>query len=252
MAELYEQLTPLCTEKLTEILSSLRSQLAPLRTIGFRGANMEEERLLWPLFWLVLHRAYNLFSQSSRQYSYHPLYADATGINVGINYSKADSSYETYGFAGYSRIDESWAAAFADFGILPLKNRYLQQNVQTVRDAIYAGSGEYVLFEQTQLSEVENLLKPQIQAMADLYGQMISLAQTLLLSHAPQSVASLVPDVVGKTLFFDTVGLFGKCALESGSLHLPNTEYPLAVFLYRTGPGNSENAKTRPTDCSRN
>ena len=252
MAELYEQLTPLCTEKLTEILSSLRSQLAPLRTIGFRGADMEEERLLWPLFWLVLHRAYNLFSQSSRQYSYHPLYADATGINVGINYSKADSSYETYGFAGYSRIDESWAAAFADFGILPLKNRYLQQNVQTVRDAIYAGSGEYVLFEQTQLSEVENLLKPQIQAMADLYGQMISLAQTLLLSHAPQSVASLVPDVVGKTLFFDTVGLFGKCALESGSLHLPDTEYPLAVFLYRTGPDNSGNAGARPTDCSRN
>ena len=236
MGELYEQLTPLCTGQLTEILSSLRSQLVPLRAIGFCGADLEDDRLLWPLFWMVIHRG-NL--RCDKPYSFHPLYADATGINVGLAYTETDGPYETYGFAGYSRINEDYAAAFADFGVLPPKNRYLQRPVQTVSDAIYSGSGKYVIFNQAQLSKVEALLEPQFLAMADLYGQMISLAQTILQSHAPQSVAELIPDVIGKTLFFDTVGLLGKCALDSGSLHLPDTEEPLAVFLYRTASNPS-------------
>lgn len=240
MGELYEQLTPLCTSKLTEILDGLRSQLTALRTIGFCGADMEETRLLWSLLWLVIHRGHSCFDQrSNSQYSFHPLYADATGINVGMNYSKAESPYETYGFAGYSYVDGNYAAAFADFGVLPPKNRYLQHPVQTVRDAIYSGSGEYVLFDQAQLAEAEALLKPQIQSMADLYSQMVALAQTLLQNHAPQSVAKLIPDVIGKTLFFDTAGLLGKCALDSGSLQLPDTDKPLAVFLYRTASNDS-------------
>lgn len=240
MGELYERLTPLCTERLPEILDGLRRQLAPLREIGFRGAGMEDERLLWPLFWLVIHRGHNLFDgRHIGQYTYHPLYADATGINVGRTYSEADSPYETDGFAGYSRINEDYAASFADFGILPLKNRYLRHPVQTVSDSIYSGSEKYVIFDQAQLSKTEALLEPQIQAMADLYEQMVSLGQTLLQNHAPQSVAGLIPDVVGKLLFFDTVGLLGKCALDSGALRLPDTDEPLAVFMYRTTAGNS-------------
>lgn len=235
MGELYERLTPLCTGQLTEILSSLRGQLAPLRAIGFRGADMEDDRLLWPLLWLVIHRGHTRFDQRCiGQYSYHPLYADATGINIGIAYSETASPYRAAGFAGYSRINEDYAAAYADFGILPPKNRYLQHDLQTIRDAIYSGSKAYVLFDQAQLAETETLLEPQIQAMADLYGQMVSLAQTLLQSHAPQSVAELVPDVVGKSLFFDTAGLLGKCVLDSGALRLPDTEEPLVVFIYRT------------------
>lgn len=238
MGELYEQLTPLCTQHLAELLSALRRQLASLRAIGFTGAQLEDDRLLWPLLWLVMHRGNTLAGQRvTAGCSYQPLYGDATGIIVGRAYTEEqDSPYHTYGFAGYSRIDDGCAAAFADFGILPPQNRYLRQDVQAVRDAVYAGTGEYVLFEQAQLSEVEHLLKPQIQAMADLYEQMIALSRTLLLNHAPQSVAGLVPDVIGKTLFFDTVGLLGKCALDSGALGLPQTDSPLAVFLYRTAP----------------
>lgn len=239
MGELYERLTPLCTGRLTEIVGGLRRQLAPLREIGFRGAGMEDDRLLWPLFWLVIHRGHNLFDERNvKQYSYHPLYADATGINVGNAYSEVDGPYETYGFAGYSRVNKDYAAAFADFGILPLKNRYLQHPVQTVIDAIYAGSEKYVIFDRAQLAGTEALLEPQIRAMADLYEQMVSLGQKLLRNHAPQSVAELIPDVIAKLLFFDTVGLLGKCALDSGALRLPDTEEPLAVFLYRTSDGS--------------
>lgn len=233
MDELYEKLTPLCTRSLTDILDALLSQLTPLRAVGFCGAELEDDRLLWPLFWLILHRGHRLFDSSGR-YTYQPIYASATGINVGYNYSEKEGHYSTYGFAGYSRIDEKLAAAFADFGILPQKNRYLRQDLQAIRDAVRAGSKEYVLFEQAQLAEVEGLLKPQFRAVADLYEQMISLASDLLLSHAPESVAELVPNVIGMTLFFDTVGLLGKCAFGSGALRLPDTEYPLAVFLYRT------------------
>lgn len=111
--------------------------------------------------------------------------------------------------------------------------------MQTVSDSIYSGSEKYVIFDQAQLSKTEALLEPQIQAMADLYEQMVSLGQTLLQNHAPQSVAGLIPDVVGKLLFFDTVGLLGKCALDSGALRLPDTDEPLAVFMYRTTAGNS-------------
>lgn len=244
MLELYEKLTPLCTRQLTDILSSMRGQLAALRKIGFNGADLEEERLLWPLLWLVLHRGYNLSNQrNNERYSYQMLYEHATGINVGVINQTEESPYITYGFAGYSRIDENYAAAFADFGILPPKNRYLQQNLQTVRDAVCADSGNYVIFKGTQLSEVENLLQPQILAIADLYEQMVSVAQELLRSHAPESVAGLVPGVVDKTLFFDTVGLLGKCAVDSGTLKLPDTEYPLAVFLYSTNTEDSGQIK---------
>ncbi len=236
LGDLYEKLTSICTGRLTTILTSMRGQLAALKAIGFHGADLEDERLLWPLLWLVLHRGYNLSNQRSReQYTYQTLYSHAAGINVGmINPAEVDNPLTTYGFAGYSRIDENYAAAFADFGILPAKNRYLQQNLQTVKDAVYAGSGEYVLFQGTQLSEVEHLLQPQILAMADLYEQMVFTAQELLRSHAPESVAGLIPSVVGKTLFFDIVGLVGKCALDSGALDLPDTNYPLAAFLYST------------------
>lgn len=235
MGELYERLTCLCAEPLADILGSLRGQLTSLREIGFRGAGLEDERLLWPLFWLVMRRGHHRFDQcGSGLYSYRPLYADASGINVGISYSEDENPYTALDFAGYARIDDNYAAAFANFGILPPKNRYCQSDIETVRSAIYSGSETYVLFSQRELSEVETLLDPQIQSMADLYGQMVSLAQALLLTHAPRSVAGLIPDVIGKTLFFDTVGLLGKCALDSGALQLPCTEHPLAVFLYHT------------------
>ncbi len=249
MGELYEKLTSLCTPHLTDILSSLRGQLPSLRAIGFGGADLEDDRLLWPLLWLVMHRGNTLFNRlNNDRYSYQTIYAHATGINVGINYTEDESPYTTFGFAGYSHINEDYAAAFADFGILPPKNRYLQHDIQAVEDAVCADSGEYVVFHGTQLSQTENLLEPQIRAMADLYEKMVSAAQTLLLSHAPESVAELVPNVVGKLLFFDTVGLLGKCALDSGALRLPDTEYPLAAFLYRTAPENTGNAGARPTD----
>lgn len=240
MLELYEKLTPLCTGHLQDILASLRGQLAALRAIGFRGADLEEERLLWPLFWLILHRGYTLSRQrNTGLYSYQMIYAQTTGINVGINYSREKDPYAAFGFAGYSRIDEEYAAAFADFGILPPQNRYLQQNIQAVRDAVHADSGEYVLFQKAQLWEVENLLQPRIRSMADLYEQMISTARELLRSHAPESVWEMIPNVVGMSLFFDVVGLFGKCAVDSGALKLPDTEYPLAVFIYSTNSAES-------------
>lgn len=251
MGELYEKLTPLCIRHLTDILSALRGQLISLRNIGFRGTDLEDDRLLWPLLWLVMHRGNTLFNQRNRErYSYQMIYEHAAGINVGINYSEDESPYTTFGFAGYSYVSEDYAAAFADFGILPPKNRYLQHDAQAVKNVVHAGSGEYIVFEGTQLSETEDLLRPQIRAMADLYEEMVSLSRTLLLSHAPDSVAKLVPNVVGKTLFFDTVGLLGKCALDCGALHLPETEYPLAVFIYRTATDNAGNSEARPTDGS--
>ena len=184
-----------------------------------------------------MHRGNRRFDQHGNGlYSYHPLYGDATGINMGISYSEAENPYTSSDFAGYARIDDNYAASFANFGILPPKNRYCQRDAETARCAIYSGSEAYVLFSQAELSTVETLLEPQIRAMADLYGQMVSRAQNLLLTHAPQSVAGLIPNVVGKTLFFDTVGLLGKCALDSGALRLPPTELPLAVFLYQIVP----------------
>ncbi len=157
-----------------------------------------------------MHRGNRRFDQHGNGlYSYHPLYGDATGINMGISYSEDENPYTSSDFAGYARIDDNYAASYANFGILPPKNRYCQRDAETARCAIYSGSEAYVLFSQTELSKLETLLEPQIRAMADLYGQ---------------------------TLFFDTVGLLGKCALDSGALRLPPTELPLAVFLYQIVP----------------
>lgn len=244
--ELYEKLTPLCLTGLTGILQTLRDQLPALRAIGFQGAEFTDNRLLWPLLWLLLHRGSNRFGQRiADRCAYRTLYGDASGISVGINYQETDGPYTTYGFAGYSYIDDSYAASFADFGVLPPENRYLSRNVQAVRDAIYAGAPEYVIFDQAQLSQAEKLLDPQIRAMADLYEKMFMLAAGLLQTHAPRSVAEQIPDVIGKTLFFDTVGLMGKCALDSGLLQLPGETSPLAVFIYLTSPVDPETGQRR-------
>lgn len=240
MGELYEKLTPLCLAELIGILQALLNQLPALRAIGFQGAEFTDNRLLWPLLWLLLHRGNNCFGQRiADRCAYHMLYGDTSGINTGTNYRETDGPYTTYGFAGYSHIDDSHAACFADFGVLPPENRYLSRNIQEVRDAVSAGASEYVLFDQAQLSQAEKLLDPQIQAMADLYEKMHALAVELLQAHAPKSVAGLIPDVIGKTLFFDTVGLLGKCALDSGLLQLSGEAGPLAVFIYRTTPADS-------------
>ena len=76
------------------------------------------------------------------------------------------------------------------------------------------------------------MLSKQISDMAALYGELKDIAVDLMKQHAPKSVEPIVEKIVGKTLFFRTVGYIGKCAADSGVLMISDEEKPVAVFVY--------------------
>ena len=67
-------------------------------------------------------------------------------------------------------------------------------------------------------------------------------AEALMRVHAPKNVEALVEKIILKTIFFRTVGLIGKCAVDSGNLALPDGDGPVAVYVYKTQEADGEAA----------
>ena len=89
-----------------------------------------------------------------------------------------------------------------------------------------------MILTKCELAKVESALSKQIGDMASLYSDLKEIAVNLMKQHAPKSVDSIVEKIVGKTLFFRTVGYIGKCAVDSETLKVPDDETPIAVFVY--------------------
>lgn len=234
--EFYRRVSGFCAEKTGEIIKGVKDKLLKIRDIGFRGNKLEEQRMLWPLLWMVMHSG-NLLFKSSEDKKPDVIYDGATGINYGIHREDEKNGdtkdYECEAFAGYAGIDEHYAASFADFGVFPGKNKYVY-NVRIVKDALYSGSEEYMVLSAKDLYKVKEILKPQIENMALLYNEVKCCAVELMKVHAPKHIGYLIDKIVSQTIFFRTVGMFGKCAVLSGELTVSDYDKPIAVFIYET------------------
>ncbi len=242
--EFYSKTKELCVSKISKIIRDTKSVLPELRKIGFRGNTLDENHLLWSLLWLIMHRGNKVFENGLQDMIPEEIYSGATGINYGTDYDETGFDTEKeklvikendcYSFAGYAGINDRYAAAFADFGILPKACHY-NYNGSLVKDSLDSGKDEYMILTKRELAEVESALSKQIGDMASLYSDLKEIAVNLMKQHAPKSVDSIVEKIVGKTLFFRTVGYIGKCAVDSEMLTVPDDEKPVAVFVYEIG-----------------
>ena len=249
--EFYSKTKELCVSKISKIIRDTKSVLPELRKIGFRGNTLDENHLLWSLLWLIMHRGNKVFENGLQDMIPEEIYSGATGINYGTDYDETGFDTEKeklvikendcYSFAGYAGINDRYAAAFADFGILPKACHY-NYNGSLVKDSLDSGKDEYMILTKRELAEVESALSKQIGDMASLYSDLKEIAVNLMKQHAPKSVDSIVEKIVGKTLFFRTVGYIGKCAVDSEVLTVPDDEKPVAVFVYEIGDDDTRTA----------
>lgn len=238
-SEFYSSAKEFCIPRMEKTLKEIKEILPKLRGIGFRGNTLDDNSLMWPLLWLVMHRGNNNFKNTVSENQPDEIYDGATGINYGIDYDSTGfdtlniDEYGSCAFAGYSGIDDRYAASFADFGVLPKSCQYAY-HADFVKNALYSDKNEYAVFSDSELTQVIEVLKPQINEMAALYTDLVHCAVELMKVHAPKNIGGIIEKVITKTIFFRTVGLIGKCAFDSGEINIPKDDKPIAVFVCKT------------------
>lgn len=247
--DFYLKAKGICTEKIGVILNNTKDVLPKIRKVGFRGSSIEENRILWPLLWLIMHRGSVEYEKNMSDSSPDEIYSGATGINYGTDYDESEfdteklaiKEYSCGAFAGYAGINKDYAAAFADFGVLPKMCMY-SFNDAPFKDSLFSGKDDYLVLTKNELAQIEVLLCDQITEMANLYAELKAIAADLMKNHAPKSTLPIVEKIIGKTLFFRTVGFIGKCAVDTGILTVPTGEKPIAIFAYKTCDDDKQNA----------
>ena len=221
------------TEDVGAILSSVREKLPRLRELGFIGLGLEENRLLWALLFELMRKGNMQLGSSHKD----EIYKGAAGTNYGTEYdgNDEDDSYGCYSFAGYYAIVEGYSATFAEFGVLPKKNRFLTHldELKSKVAAMAEGKLEATvpIVSRSQRESIENILQQEIEGFGKVYDKLYRCAVEIMRTHAPASVASMVEDVVANTLLFETVGVMGVCAVKSGELMIPEDDLPAAVLI---------------------
>ena len=238
--ELYRTLEAQFTGKLGEILASVRTKLPQIRGTGFRGCAMEDNRLLWALYFDLLRRGWMSAGIGGM---HKDLYDGARGVNFAEDYDREDDIYAARAFAGYYGLRKDLAACFADFGVLEEKNyidgRVNWNRLQTLADESIHGGADapLVYLKEPEVGRIfREILAESVTAVGLLYREMADCAVRIMKSHAPAAAAEEIPAVIGGTLFHRTVGLMGKMAVDSGELCLPEDtdDLPYAVYLYET------------------
>ena len=110
------------------------------------------------------------------------------------------------------------------------------------KDSLLNGKDDYLVLTKNELAQIDALLCDQITEMAKLYAELKVIAADLMKNHAPKSTLPIVDKIIGKTLFFRTVGFIGKCAVDSGIITIPDDEKPIAIFAYEICDDDKKNA----------
>ncbi len=235
--EFYRTVKGECQRRLSEVFAAVRGKLEDIRRVGFVGNQLEENRLFWGLLYMMMHHGYQAFKEKEQTMGTIKLYGEATGICYGTNFEEAAT--EEYGsgcFAGFSGLDERYAAAFADFGILPVENHYTLQ-YENVREKLYEALEEhqkatFMILTDAEYKQLRELLKEEILSMKKLYEYLTEQGTLLMKVHAPAHMEEVIPRVIARTIYFRTVGLVGGCAVQSGALELPKEPGPVALYVY--------------------
>lgn len=235
--EFYRTVKGECQRRLAEVFAVIREKLDKIRAVGFIGNQLSENRLLWGLLYMLMHHGYEAFEAKKQTLGTIKLYGEATGICYGVNFE--ESATEEYGsgyFAGFSGLDEQYAAAFADFGILPVENHYTLQ-YENVREKLYEALEEpekapFMILKTAEYAKLRELLQEEILCIKELFEYLTEQGTELMKVHAPAHMAEVIPWVIARTIYFRTVGLVGGCALQSGCVALPKEPGPVALYVY--------------------
>lgn len=235
--EFYRTVKAECQSILRKILSAVRGKMEQIRSVGFIGNHLEDNRLLWGLLYMLMHHGYEAFKAKKQTLGTVKLYGEATGICYGTNFEEAAT--EEYGsgyFAGFSGLDERYAAAFGDFGILPVENHYTLQ-YENVREKLYEALEEpqkatFMTLTDAEYKQLREFLQEEILRMKELYEYLTEQGTMLMKVHAPSHMEEVIPRVIARTIYFRTVGLVGGCAVQSGALELPKEPGPVALYVY--------------------
>ena len=223
------------TEDVGVILSSVREKLPKLRELGFIGSGLEENRLLWALLFVIMRKGTELLATGHKD----EIYRGAAGTNYGTEYDGNDEN-DPYGhrsFAGYFQVVEGYSATYAEFGVLPEKNRFLAHLEELKKNVAEMAAGgietTVPIVSRSQMESIEHILQQEIRDLGKVYDKLHRNAVKIMRAHAPESVAEMVDNVVANTLLFETVGVMGFCAVKSGELTVPGDDLPAAVLIVK-------------------
>ncbi len=239
--EFYRAAEEQFTGRLGGILADVKRKLPEIRKLNFRGCAMEENRLLWALYYKLIWEGCGHWKDFCHVEYPRVLYGDAKGVVYGVDYEEGESIYSSNAFAGYYGLSETTAANFADFGILGEKNAFgsghnwarLPELVKQSREGGVNAPLAYFTPEQVDRIYGE-ILSEEIAALGEFYRDLTECAAEIMKNHAPKSVAEEVDAVLRSTIFHRTVGLMGKLAVDTGAMKQPDDDLPAAVFLFET------------------
>lgn len=235
------------TDKLGTILASVKEKLPVIREMKFPGCGMDENRLLWALYFkLICEGNYRWKGDCGIKYA-HEIYSGARGVNYAVDYEDFDGMYSCSAFAGYyGGIGPEAAACMADFGVLGEKNAFGKGHNwdrvnKLVRASVNGGdNAPLAYFKMEQVNRIFNeILSDEVGKIGKLYRDLTDCAVQVMLNHAPKAVSDEVDAVLKSTIFHRTVGLMGKIAVDTGVMHVPDDDLPCAVFLYEVDSGRS-------------
>lgn len=226
------------TGEVGNLISRIKKDLPAIRSLHFPGEDLSDDHLVWSILFELMRSGWRQFlSALGKDGESCEIYPGAEGISYGSTCPTDYScEYSTYSFAGCQPIDTHYAASYADFGILPQKNRpsghfeELAQNLSAVSSGTAQAIAPVVSREQKQL--LHSVLEKECDQLARLFHAFYDCSLAILKIHAPESMAPLLKNVVSNCLLFDTAGLIAVLAVRSGALSVPDTDMPLGVLLY--------------------
>lgn len=228
------------TQDVAGLLSGIRNRLPAFRALAFPGCLLEDDIIIWSILFQLTRKGWKQFLAGLGEEGTAPrIYGASTGINYGCAY---DASYtDVYSvpcFAGYWKISEKYAGSYADFSILPAKNRINSSNgelTQSLKDML-AGSIEapVPILDKKQMQAMEDIFREEIASLGSLCEKLHHYALSIMRVHAPENVASLLNSVLANTLLPYAAGLTSACAVSAGALSIPDTASPLGLLLYET------------------
>lgn len=239
MEEFFRTAEKFLAPKVENVLQSAAKKLPGLRKLAFAGARLEDNRLLWDLLFEMIKEGCALFRTGREaQLRENGVYSGGD-ICYGSTWEpEKDHPYRTENFAGYCGVHSGYAASFADYGILPAKNRYSSHGdgISDSLEAVLAGNAAAAVpvVSKEQKEAMKAILQEEIGLFAGIYESLYDCAVSVMRVHAPRSVERIIGPVLIKVLLFWTVGLIGGQAVKSGVLTIPEDDGPLGGFLYQT------------------
>ena len=232
MEALWRELDGFVPEAVHKLIGGMRKKLPRIRALGFAGAALEENILLWDLYVCVLFAA--IYSPINGAYQTE-IYPAAMGVNYGLA-AEIPQKYSTNGFAGRGcDIENAGYDTFVDFGIFREKGYVLDRDPQALKAQLRGMPEDKIpSFTEGQRKAVEEILTDETDSMREIFERIQQVMKELFREMAPAGVGVHVEEIVHKVHFFLTIGYFGAAAVESGTLAVPGQSDYAGIFVNLT------------------